>query len=116
MKFLVDESTGQKIVIYLRDKGYDVVSVAEKLKGYSDQSILKFANEQKCIVITNDKDFGELIYRHQYQCEGVIFLRLQDERFSNKVRVLENVLKMFGSGVSGAFIVASESKMRRRSL
>jgi len=114
VKFLVDESTGQKIANHLRSKGYDVISAIEVLKGQSDHLIIIYAYKEKRIIITNDKDFGELIFRHKYHCEGVIFLRLQDVRYDNKRKVLMDLLKKLDENISGFFVVATERKIRKR--
>ncbi len=72
MKFIVDESTGRTVVEYLRTNGHDVISVAESMPQAKDQSILECATEQQHILITNDKDFGELVFRSGKAHGGVV--------------------------------------------
>jgi len=67
MKFLIDESVEKPIVDWLRDQKYDVMYVAESSSGITDEEVIRFANSETRILITNDKDFGELIFRH---CNG----------------------------------------------
>jgi predicted nuclease of predicted toxin-antitoxin system len=115
VKFIVDESTGKAVVQLLRQLGYDVLAVSESMSQASDADILKRALENSRILITNDKDFGELIYRSGKAHAGVILLRLSDERSANRVRVVRTVLEHHLGRLSGNFVVASEKRLRVRS-
>ena len=64
---------------YLRGLGHDVVAVAETIPQSDDRSILDQAVAEGRILITNDKDFGELVFRWGKGHHGVILLRLHDE-------------------------------------
>ncbi|WP_459872942.1 DUF5615 family PIN-like protein [Endothiovibrio diazotrophicus] len=64
------------------------------------------------MLITNDKDFGELVYRERAVHAGVILLRLQNERRTNKIAVLEKVLANHGERLPGRFVVATEERIR----
>lgn len=63
MKFVADEGVDAQIIKALRVKGHDVLYIAEFDSGIADDLVLKYANNQKRILITRDKDFGELVYR-----------------------------------------------------
>lgn len=115
VKFIVDESTGKAVVQLLRQLGYDVLAVSESMSQASDADILKRALENSRILITNDEDFGELIYRSGKAHAGVILLRLSDERSANRVRVVRTVLEHHLGRLSGNFVVASEKRLRVRS-
>jgi predicted nuclease of predicted toxin-antitoxin system len=73
MKFIVDESAGMAIAQYLRGIGHDVVAVAETIPQADDQTILIKAASESRVLITNDKDFGELVFRSGYAHHGVLF-------------------------------------------
>ena len=79
MRFLVDESTGAAVAEFLRGQGHDVVAVAEITPQAIDQDILQSALADQRIVITNDKDFGDLVFRSGLAHAGVVLLRLRDE-------------------------------------
>ena len=64
--------------------------------------------------ITNDKDFGELVFRSGQAHHGVILLRLHDERPANRVRVVKAVLEKWADRLAGSFTVATESGVRIR--
>ena len=74
MKFLVDESTGKKLAKLLATK-YDALFVGDILKSAKDEDILKFAERDERILITDDKDFGRLVLMLGKPSSGVIFLR-----------------------------------------
>ncbi len=63
MRFLVDECTGPKVAQWLRDQGHDVFSVYDEARGIDDGTILDKAFSENWILITNDRDFGERVFR-----------------------------------------------------
>ena len=65
-------------------------------------------------MITNDKDFGEKIYRDNLPHKGIILLRLQDERSSNKIDVLKRLLSVHLQRIPNSFVVATETQVRFR--
>jgi predicted nuclease of predicted toxin-antitoxin system len=77
MRFLVDECTGTRLADWLKKEGYEVFSVYEQARGSTDEDIIKKAFKENWILITNDKDFGEKVYRDKYPHRGIIFMRLQ---------------------------------------
>ena len=79
-----------------------------------DQDILGRAVSERRIVVTNDKDFGELIYRSGYEHCGVLLLRLRDESPSSRVRVVKAVLAQYGDRLERHFTVATEGGVRIR--
>jgi predicted nuclease of predicted toxin-antitoxin system len=112
MRFLVDECTGPVVARWLREQQHEVFSVYEEARGTDDDSIIQKAYEESWLLITNDKDFGEKIYRQRRPHRGVIFLRLQDERASIKIRILRRLLERFASQLVGRFVVVTENRIR----
>lgn len=116
MKFIIDESTGKAVAQYLREIGHDVLAVTETIPATEDQAILIKAASEGRILITNDKDFGELIFRSGYAHNGVLFLRLQDESAANRVHVVKAVLDQYADSLKMNFIVATDRRVRIRHL
>lgn len=116
MRFLVDECTGVDVVRALRDAGYDVLAVSESMPGADDAEILARAVAEERIVVTNDKDFGELVFRSGQEHHGVLLLRLQDESVANRVRVVTSVLAEHAVRLPGSFTVATDHNIRIRPL
>ena len=72
MKFLVDECTGPSVAAWLRNDGHEVFSVYEEARGVEDDIILQKAFEENWVLITNDKDFGDKVFRDGRLHKGVI--------------------------------------------
>ncbi|HKQ04407.1 MAG TPA: DUF5615 family PIN-like protein [Blastocatellia bacterium] len=112
MRFLVDECTGPKVARWLRGQGHNVFSVYEQARGMDDEAIIVKAFDENWVLITNDKDFGEKVYREHRPHRGVIFLRLKDERASNKVETLRRLLEAYADRLPDCFVVVSEIRVR----
>ncbi len=91
MRFIVDECTGPTVAAWLRDQRHEVFSVYDNARGMTDDAILQKALAERWIIITNDKDFGEKVYREHCAHHGVILIRLEDERSVNKIVLLSSL-------------------------
>lgn len=85
MKFAADEGVDGRLVHRLRDAGHDVWYYAEEDQGSSDDLILQKAAIEERVLLTRDKDFGELVYRDKMLHTGIILFRL--EKLSSAARV-----------------------------
>ena len=112
MRFLVDECTGAFAAQWLREQGHEVFSVFDQARGMKDEAILAKANAEDWIIITNDKDFGERVFRDRTAHKGIVLLRLEDERSPNKVAVLQRLLENSASELPGRFLVVTEKTVR----
>ena len=112
MRFLVDESTGPSVVEWLEAQGHEVFSVYDSARGMNDDEIVRKAFEDNWILITNDKDFGEQVYREQKPHHGIILLRLDDERAASKIGVLKRLLKSHADRLPNQFAVVTEKSVR----
>lgn len=112
MRFIVDECTGPAVAKWLREQKHDVLSIYKDSRGLDDKSILQKAADDERILITNDKDFGELIFRDRKIHKGVILLRLDDERAANKIHVLTILLERYADKLENNFVVVTETTIR----
>jgi predicted nuclease of predicted toxin-antitoxin system len=112
VRFLVDECTGSRVAHWLREQGHDVFSVYDEARGIGDDQIIQKASDENWILITNDKDFGARVYREHQSHRGVVFLRLKDERASNKIEILRRLLGAYADRLADHFIVVSETRVR----
>ena len=112
MQFLVDECAGPAAAAWLRGQGHEVFSVFEQGQGMADDDVLSKAFNENWILVTNDKDFGEMIFRERRQHHGVIFLRLKDERSAKKIEVLRHLLENYADKLPEKFVTATETKVR----
>lgn len=106
MRFLLDENVGKKVANYLRLQEHFVLRIKEISPGVDDYEVLNLALSNNSVLVTSDKDFGELIFREEQPHSGVIFLRLKDETSDNKIKAMKLVLKKFKK-IEGNFIVVS---------
>lgn len=114
MKFLLDENVDYRLVSYLTSQGHHVTSIAqEHPASLADHDVLAIARSEKRILITNDKDFGELIFRHHLPHAGVILLRLRDETLANVQTRLGHVLHTYRHHLHH-FLVLTQHKIRIR--
>lgn len=114
LKFLADESLEYSIVLWLRELEYDVVSVTEDFPSVEDRKVLEKATQENMIIITNDKDFGDLIFLHKLPHKGVILLRFRTEEVETKIKFLKSFLKNYSAKITDKFTVIDESKIRIR--
>jgi predicted nuclease of predicted toxin-antitoxin system len=85
MNFLADESCAGVVIVALREAGHDVVAIAEVAQGATDEQVLDRALNENRILITEDRDFGELVFAHRRPSTGVILLRF-DSRAASQSR------------------------------
>ena len=112
MKFLIDTNLGRKFTNLLKQAGHDVLFAKDLLPLNSDEEILVKAENEERIVITNDKDFGELIFRLGRPSGGVILLRASTTDPKKRFELAKGVLDK----AEGRFIVVKEGQIRVRRL
>lgn len=112
MKFLVDESVEFPIVTFLRKNKFDTSSIAEWNAGLGDAEILALAVIEKRIIITNDKDFGELIFKYKLPHKGVVLIRAAEESSGSKTAILKSLLKKYAQKLPNRFVVVTDKKVR----
>ncbi|MCP4609320.1 MAG: hypothetical protein GY845_11460 [Planctomycetes bacterium] len=112
MRFLVDKCTGPAVAGWLREQGHEVFSVFENARGMADEAVIQKALKEKWILITNDKDFGEKVYRDGRLHRGIVLFRLEDERAASKIMVLSSLLQTYPDRLPDSFVVATERNVR----
>jgi predicted nuclease of predicted toxin-antitoxin system len=116
MKFLADENMDVAIVERLRQDGHQVWYVVEMEPGIPDDEVLALANHEGAILITADKDFGELVFRLRYLATGIILIRLAGLSISAKSDILAMTIQEYGSELFSAFTVVAPKSIRIRKL
>jgi predicted nuclease of predicted toxin-antitoxin system len=116
LKFLVDECCDAGLVRLLRDHGHDVSYVLEEQPGVSDDDVLLRAFNQGRILLTEDKDFGELVYRLKKPSKGIILVRMTVGERNQKWQRLEKLIENYGDRLPGHFVVVDSQKFRFRPL
>ncbi len=114
MKFLIDASCDARLVDHLRHLGHDVTRVGPDYPArLRDSEVLAHAYREQRILVTDDRDFGELIFRQRHAHAGVIYLRLDTTQIAVRTARVDHVLTTY-SGDLDKFIVVSTQTVRLR--
>ncbi|MEO6813135.1 MAG: DUF5615 family PIN-like protein [Ginsengibacter sp.] len=114
MNLLADEGVDKPIVDVLRGNGFNVVYILETNRGALDEVILAMANTDKRILITQDKDFGELVFRLKNAHYGVILIRLEGYKPELKADIVLNLLIKHKNNLIRSFTVIQPNAIRIR--
>lgn len=114
MKFLADENFEPQFVERMRREGHEVIFLEEYEAGIEDVRVLEIAVTENAVVITNDKDFGELVFRHSKNSKGVILLRLYDLKLAERIEITIKAIREHKAKFANAFTVISENSVRIR--
>lgn len=81
-------------------------------RGIEDEEVIRKAYAENWILVTNDKDFGEKVYRERRPHRGIILIRLEDERAANKIEVLRRLLEEYADRLADSFVVVTDKHVR----
>ena len=112
MRFLADESCDFAAVQALRASGHDVVSVAEAARGAEDLVVIELARSQRRILLTEDKDFGQLVFAAARPTGGVILILWPVTARGNLGVALVELATTQGDALAGAFVVVEPGRVR----
>ncbi|HDR51420.1 MAG TPA: hypothetical protein ENN90_07340 [Mariniphaga anaerophila] len=116
MKFLADENLEYSIISFLRERDIDVIAVRDILKGVPDAEIINYAFQNNLIIITSDKDFGELTFRLRKPNHGIVLMRIAEDIPEEKADLLCKSLQKLGDKVMNKFVVVEKNSIRVRSI
>jgi predicted nuclease of predicted toxin-antitoxin system len=116
MRFLADENVSRLVIERLRAAGFDVVAVGSTSPGASDNDVLAAASHDGRILITEDRDFGELVVRQRVGVYGVVLLEL--DRLSNvaEADLVAAVVTTNADKLPGNLLVIEPARVRVRPL
>lgn len=114
LKFLVDVGVSKQVEEYLQEQGYDTKTVRAIDSRMFDNEIIRLATSEGRMVITMDKDFGELVYHSAMKHCGVLLLRLEDATGSAKLKVVSDILRNHSDKMKEHFCVFQKNKFRVR--
>jgi len=112
MDFLADESCAGAVIRALRENGHSVVAIIDVANGATDDEVLERAFNEKRVLVTEDRDFGELVYGRGQSSAGVILVRFPSRaRQSKPTTVVEAVAKL-GDRLRSSFTVIEPGRVR----
>ena len=114
MRWLVDECVDSTLVAHLRGAGHDASYVAELAPSTSDAEILRRALAETRLVLTDDKDFGELVFRLKMTAPGLVLLRVAPEEHELRWIRLNAAIDRYSESLFGRYLVIEETRIRSR--
>lgn len=117
MKFLADENISNDLINSLRELNFEIDSVREKYRSYSDYQIIQIVADTETIIITEDKDFGDWVFAHHIKSISVILLRYEKEDYPTVKNSLILLLKLLTEKeFEKRFITINKNKLRIRKI
>ena len=114
MRFLADENFPRPALLALRNAGWDVLSVAETFPGAPDEEVAALCEEQQRILLTFDKDFGELVFHRGLPAgSGVVLFRIPPDS-PERTAVVALTLVQSQPDLAGLFCVVTRDRIRIR--
>ena len=115
MKLLANENFPYKSIYYLKEKGYDILSIGMENPSIKDSEIMTIAINAKRTILTFDRDYGELFFRHNYKSEkGVIYLRLDKYEPEQPGLIIDEILTNKEVDLTRALTVVDKNGLRQR--
>jgi predicted nuclease of predicted toxin-antitoxin system len=112
VRFLADENCDSEVVRTLQRDGHDVLSVSDVSPRAEDAEVITLAIREKRILLTEDKDFGQLVYAHGEQGLGVIFLRYPTSARRQIAKDVIQLIKQHGEKLFGCFVTVQPGRIR----
>ena len=108
MKIVADESVDFGIICSLRKTGFQVVAIAETNQGITDMEVLSIAVHNNALLITEDKDFGELSFRLRLKHCGILLIRLSDLKRDERVELAAKTIHLHIDKLINSFSVLTK--------
>jgi predicted nuclease of predicted toxin-antitoxin system len=112
LKFLLDESADFQIALKLREKGFEVIAIVEESPSEVDSFVLERAFRENAFLITEDKDFGELVRRFGYPHHGVLLIRLPEYKPWPKAEYVALMIDLHFQEMKNHFSVLKHENLR----
>ncbi len=113
MTLVADESVDRQVVAVLT-RIVDVYDIMTLNRGVSDDVVLSIARDRDAVLLTADKDFGELVFRQRKTHRGVVLTRLSGMLPEEKANLVADVFRDYMSELPEAFVVISTRGVRIR--
>ncbi len=112
IRYLADENIPLVVIKELSEQGFSIESIASSKKGMTDIEIMKFAFDKELVIITFDKDFGQLIFKEKVKSKGIILLRIPPTSPDKIKSFIKQILEDKEFNPLEKFVVIYEKHMR----
>ena len=114
MKIVADENVDRLAIERLRKDGHEVLSIAREFAASPDVEVLSISNNERALLITEDKDFGELVFHKKRSYFGVLLVRLEGVSRPERVRMVCDIVLHRGNELVNSFSVLTPGSLRTR--
>ncbi len=111
-----DENVEQHWIELFSRKGYSYLSIRDSYKGLADEEIIKIISQNSCVLITEDKDFGELVFAHGITSVSIIFIRYDQPHYELIENNLIDAVEIYYKNPISCFITVTKNQIRIRKL
>jgi|YelNatPaOPRAMG01_1025707.scaffolds.fasta_scaffold27298_6 predicted nuclease of predicted toxin-antitoxin system len=112
IKFIADVNVEKAIVDYLLEEGYDVKWIPDYNREMLDEDLLELAKVEGRILITNDKDFGEIVFFQKSLSLGIILLRIKGQKVEVKLKLIKELFQNYRNKLLNNFVIITDKKLR----
>ena len=117
MRFLANENFPLRSVRILEEHGHDVTAVARVAPGAKDREVLMWASREQRLILTFDRDYGELVYGHKRPVPGgIVYFRFLPTSPEEPAEHVLRLLSVSGLSLQGRFTVVERGRVRQRPL
>ena len=114
MTLVIDENIDEPIVEALKELKLKIISISEISPGITDDEVLDIANHENAVILTSDKDFGELVFRKRLVNKGVVLVRLHGISADEKKSIIREFVNNYLDKIENSFSVISKNNIRIR--
>ena len=112
IRFLADVNIEKSIVDLLKKEGFDILWIPDYNCQLTDDELLDLSNKEGRILITNGKDFGELMFLQKKISCGIILIRIKGQDVEKKKKEILKLLELYKEKIINHFIVITDTKIR----
>ncbi|MBZ0160825.1 MAG: DUF5615 family PIN-like protein [bacterium] len=112
MRFLADESCDFAAVRALRTAGHDFVTVRDVKPRATDEAVIGLALGESRALLTEDKDFGQLVFASAVESPGVVFIRFPVSARQTMARIVVELVGASAEKITGHFVVVQPGRIR----
>jgi predicted nuclease of predicted toxin-antitoxin system len=114
MKIVADENVDRLVIERLRSNGHEVLSIAQEFRSSPDTEVLSISNNERALLLTEDKDFGELVFHKKRSHFGVLLVRLEGVSRPQRIQMVCDIVLHRGKELVNSFSVLTPSSIRIR--
>ena len=117
MIIIADENIDNKIIQEIEKLKIKVISIAKIYSGISDKEVINISKiNNPSIILTEDKDFGELIFAHKIKNLSIIFLRYKYSETQKIIKILQKLITEELHNLVGKYTTITSTKIRIRKI